>query len=144
MKYVPALLADLITQGYDIKLINEQTYCWDYPLVYGDGTKRVQFVFIGEMVDKEKDYLYIRSHMADFSDTLNAMQLLREAEYCSQSCVCLKPYTKADGTKLEAIYVQSVFPAALAIYSKDAFLDVVHEVATRADAIEKKYLGTDK
>ena len=144
MKYIPSLLADQFAQGYDIKLINPQTYCWDYPLVYGDGSKRLQFVFMGEMVDKEKDYLYIRSHVADFTDSLNAMQLLREAEYCSLSCVCLKPYTKADGTQLEAIYVQSLFPAALAMLNKESFIDLVHEVATRADGIEKKYLAIDK
>ena len=142
MKYIPALLAEYFTQGYNIKLINETTYSWDYPLVYGDGGKRFQYVYLGEMTEKEKDHLYIRSYIADFSDKLNAMQLLREAELGSLSCVCLKPYIK-DGKKVEGLYVQSIFPAQLAMQNKDVFITVVHEVANRADAIEKKYLAVD-
>jgi hypothetical protein len=144
MKYLPQLLADYIAQGYNIKLLNETTYVWDYGLVYGDGANRVQYVYLGEFTENEKECLFIRSHVADFSDKLNAMQLLREAEYGSLSCVCLKPYTKTDGTKVEGVYVQTIFPVNWALQSKEAFKDVVHEVANRADAIEKKYLGTDR
>lgn len=142
MKYIPTLLADYFTQGYNIKLINEATYSWDYPLAYGDGSKRFQYVYLGEMTEKEKDHLFIRSYIADFSDKLNAIQLLREAELGSLSCVCLKSYTK-DGKQVEGLYVQSIFPAQLAMQNKEVFIDVVHEVANRADAIEKKYLAVD-
>jgi hypothetical protein len=44
---------------------------------------------------------------------------------------------------MEGVYVQSVFPAELALQNKQAFTDMVHEVANRADAIEKKYLAVD-
>jgi hypothetical protein len=141
MKHIPALLADNFAKGYNIKLLNESTYVWDYPLVYKDGSSRMQFVYLGEVTLSEKEYLYIRSFIADFSDKLNAMQLLREAEFCNMSCVCIKPYTKADGSQMEGVYVQSVFPAELALQNKQAFTDMVHEVANRADAIEKKYLA---
>lgn len=144
MKHIPTLLADSFAKGYNIKLLNESTYVWDYPLVYKDGSNRLQFVYLGEVTMNEKDYLYIRSFVADFSDQLNAMQLLREADFCNTSCVCLKPYTKADGTQTEGVYVQSVFPAEIALQNRQAFADVIHEVANRADAIEKKYLGVDK
>ncbi len=143
MKHIPTLLADKFAEGYNIKLLNENTYVWDYPLLYGDGSKRMQYVYLGEVTLLEKEYLYIRSFIADFSDKLNATQLLREADYCTMSCVCIKPYTKSDGTQSEGVYVQSVFLAALALQNKDAFIDVVHDVANRADAIEKKYLGVD-
>ncbi|HEX2847875.1 MAG TPA: hypothetical protein VHN59_15110 [Chitinophagaceae bacterium] len=144
MKYIPTLLADDFAKGYNIKPLNADTYCWDYPLVYNDGTKRMQFVYLDEITERGKEYLYIRSHMADFSDKLNAMQLLREAELCSLSSICLKSYTLSDGTKVEGVYVQSIFPVELALQNKEAFLNVVHEVANRADAVEKKYLGVDK
>jgi hypothetical protein len=144
MKYIPTLLADIFSKGYNIKLLNTDTYSWDYPLVYNDGTKRMQFVYLGETTLLEKEYLFIRSHVADFNDKLNAMQLLREASLCSQTSVCLMPYTKADGTQVEGVYVQSYFPAALAVQNKEAFMDVVHEIANRADAIEKKFIGEDK
>lgn len=143
MKYIPALLTEEMAKGYNIKLLNPDTYCWDYPLIYGDGSKRLQFVYLGEFIEREKDYLFIRSHITDFDDRLNAVQLLREAELNSLSTVCIKTYTKADGSQVEGVYVQSCFPAALALQNKAAFLDVVHEVANRADAIEKKYLGVD-
>jgi hypothetical protein len=143
MKHVPGLLADMFAKGYNIKLLNDSTYVWDYPLAYGDGSKRFQFVYLGEATLYEKEYLYIRSFIADFSDKLNAMQLLREADLCNTSCVCLKSYTKADGTQSEGVYVQSLFPVPLALQNKDAFIDLVHEIANRADAIEKKYLGVD-
>ena len=91
----------------------------------------------------EKEYLHIRSFIAEFTDKLNAMQLLRDADLCNTSCVCLKAYTKADGTKSEGVYVQSVFPVELALQNKEAFMNLIHEVANRADAIEKKYLGVD-
>ena len=143
MKHIPSLLADMFAKGYNIKLLNETTYVWDYPLAYGDGSKRLQYVYLGEVTLLEKEYLYIRSFVAEFNDKLNAMQLLREADFGNTSCVCLKPYPKADGTQAEGVYVQSVFPVALALQNKDAFIDVVHEVANRADAIEKKYLGVD-
>ncbi|MEO6540764.1 MAG: hypothetical protein ABIN74_07235 [Ferruginibacter sp.] len=143
MKHIPALLADNFAKGYNIKLLNENTYVWDYPLLYNDGSNRLQFVYLGEVTLLEKEYLYVRSFISDFSDKLNAMQLLREAEYGSLSCVCIKPYTKADGTQVEGVYVQSVFPVELASQNKQAFMDLVHEVANRADAIEKKYLGVD-
>lgn len=144
MKYLPSLLSDYFAKGNKINLLNEKTYTWDYGLVYNDGSTRYQFVYLGEMVDKGKDQLYIRSVVADFSDKLNAMQLLREAEFGSLSCVCLKQYTKADGTQVEGVYVQCVFPAELAMQHKEIFTDIVHEVANRADAIEKKYLAVDK
>lgn len=143
MKHIPSLLADMFAKGFNIKLLNESTYVWDYPLAYGDGSKRFQFVYLGEATLYEKEYLYIRSFIADFSDKLNAMQLLREADFCIMSSVCIKPYTKTDGTQAEGVYVQCLFPAALALLNKDAFIDVVHDVANRADAIEKKYLGVD-
>ena len=143
MKHIPALLADKFAEGYNIKLLNENTYSWDYPLLYADGSKRLQFVFLGEVTLLEKEYLYIRSFIAEFSDKLNAMQLLREADFGNLCCVCLKPYTKADGTQAEGVYVQSIFPVEIALQNKNAFIDVVHEVANRADAIEKKYLGVD-
>ena len=143
MKHIPTLLADSFAKGYNIKLLNPTTYVWDYPLLYNDGSKRFQFVYLGETVILEKDYLFIRSFIADFSDKLNAMQLLREAELCNMSCVCIKPYTKADGTAAEGVYVQSVFPVELVSQNKDAFIDLIHEIANRADAIEKKYLGVD-
>ncbi len=143
MQHIPALLADSFAKGYNIKLLNEGTYVWDYPLVYNDGSKRLQFVYLGEVTLLEKDYLYIRSFVAEFSDKLNAMQLLREADFCNTSCVCIKAYTKADGTQVEGVYVQSIFPAEIALQNKQAFADVIHEVANRADAIEKKYLGVD-
>lgn len=143
MKHIPSLLADMFAKGFNIKLLNENTYVWDYPLVYGDGSKRLQYVYLGEVTLLEKEYLYIRSFIADFSDKLNAMQLLREADYCNMSCICIKPYTKADGTQAEGVYVQSIFPVTVALQNKDAFIDVVHDVANRADAIEKKYLGVD-
>lgn len=143
MKHIPALLADKFAQGYNIKLLNENTYSWDYPLIYNDGSSRLQFVYLGEVTLLEKEYLYIRSFIAEFSDKLNAMQLLREADYGNMSCICLKPYTKADGTQSEGVYVQSVFPVELALQNKEAFTNLVHEVANRADAIEKKYLGVD-
>ena len=143
MKHIPALLADHFAKGYNIKLLNENTYSWDYPLLYNDGSSRLQFVYLGEVTILEKDYLYIRSFVADFSDKLNAMQLLREADFGNMSCICLKPYTKSDGTQAEGVYVQSVFPVELALQNKEAFTLLVHEVANRADAIEKKYLGVD-
>ncbi|PZR29206.1 MAG: hypothetical protein DI535_04105 [Citrobacter freundii] len=142
MKYIPTLLTEYFTKGYNIKLINETTYAWDYPLAYGDGSNRFQYVYLGEITEREKDHLFIRSFIADFSDKLNAMQLLREAEFNSLSCVCLKPYTK-DGRQVEGLYVQSILPALLAMQNKEVFIDVVHEVANRADAIEKKYLAVD-
>ena len=59
MKYIPTLLADYFTQGYNIKLINETTYSWDYPLAYGDGSKRFQYVYLGEMSRKgERSSIY--------------------------------------------------------------------------------------
>ncbi len=143
MKHIPALLADHFAKGYNIKLLNENTYSWDYPLVYKDGSSRLQFVYLGEVTLLEKEYLYIRSFIADFSDKLNAMQLLREADFGNMSCICLKPYTKSDGTQVEGVYAQCIFPVELALQNKQAFIDVVHEVANRADAIEKKYLGVD-
>lgn len=143
MKHLPSLLADKFAQGYNIKLLNESTYSWDYPLVYNDGSSRLQFVYLGEIIMFEKEYLYIRSFIADFSDKLNAMQLLREADFGNMSCICLKPYTKADGSQVEGVYAQCVLPVELALQNKQAFVDVVHEVANRADAIEKKYLGVD-
>ncbi|MBK6379735.1 MAG: hypothetical protein IPO01_05510 [Chitinophagaceae bacterium] len=143
MKHIPALLSDSFAKGYNIKLLNENTYSWDYPLLYKDGSSRLQFVYLGEVTILEKDYLYIRSFIADFSDKLNAMQLLREADLGYLSCICLKPYTKSDGTQVEGVYAQCVFPVELAQQNKEAFLNVVHEVANRADAIEKKYLGVD-
>ncbi|MEP7237296.1 MAG: hypothetical protein ABI685_05515 [Ferruginibacter sp.] len=143
MKYIPTLLADKFAEGYNIKLLNENTYSWDYPLLYNDGSKRLQFVYLGEVTLVEKDYLYIRSFIADFSDKLNAVQLLREADFGYMSCICLKPYTKADGSQVEGVYAQSLFPAELAMQNKDIFINLVHEVANRADAIEKKYLGVD-
>ena len=143
MKHIPALLADNFAKGYNIKLLNENTYVWDYPLLYNDGSSRLQFVYLGEVTVLEKEYLYVRSFVAEFSDKLNAMQLLREADFCNMSCVCIKLYTKADGTQVEGVYVQSFFPAELALQNKEAFTLLVHEVANRADAIEKKYLGVD-
>ena len=143
MKHIPSLLADSFAKGYNVKLLNENTYVWDYPLLYNDGSKRFQFVYLGEITMLEKEYLHIRSFIADFTDKLNAMQLLREADLCNTSCICLKSYTKADGTQAEGVYVQSVFPAELALQNKEAFINLVHEVANRADAIEKKYLGVD-
>ncbi len=143
MKHIPALLADNFAKGYNIKLLNENTYVWDYPLLYADGSSRLQFVYLGEITVLEKEYLYIRSFVAEFNDKLNAMQLLREADFCNMSCVCIKAYTRADGTQLEGVYVQSFFPAELAMQNKQAFTNLVHEVANRADAIEKKYLGVD-
>lgn len=142
MKYIPVLLAEYITQGYNIKLINEMTYVWDYGLSYADGNRRFQYVYLGEMTERGKDHLFIRSLIADFSDKLNAMQLLREAEYGSLSCVCLKLYPK-NGEQVEGVYVQTIFPAELAMQNKGVFIDLVHEVANRADAIEKKYLAID-
>lgn len=143
MKHIPALLADNFAKGYNIKLLNENTYVWDYPLLYNDGSSRLQFVYLGEVTVLEKEYLYVRSFVAEFSDKLNAMQLLREADFCNMSCVCIKLYTKADGTQVEGVYVQSFFPAELALQNKEAFTLLVHEVANRADAIEKKYLWVD-
>jgi len=143
MKHIPSLLADSFAKGYNIKLLNENTYVWDYPLVYNDGSKRLQFVYLGEATLNEKEYLYIRSFIADFSDKLNAVQLLREADLCNTSCVCLKAYTKSDGTAAEGVYVQSVFPVELVLQNKAAFTDLVHEIANRADYIEKKYLAVD-
>ena len=143
MKHIPALLSDSFAKGYNIKLLNENTYSWDYPLLYKDGSSRLQFVYLGEVTILEKDYLYIRSFIADFSDKLNAMQLLREPDHGYLSCICLQPHTKSDGTQVEGVYAQCVFPVELAQQNKEAFLNVVHEVANRADAIEKKYLGVD-
>lgn len=144
MKYVPALLTEYFAKGHNIKLLNEKTYAWDYGLVYNDGSTRFQFVYLGEMVDRGKDQLYIRSQISDFSDKLNAMQLLREAELGSLSCVCLKQYTKTDGTQVEGVFVQCIFPAEIAMQHKEMFIEIVHEVANRADSIEKKYLAVDK
>jgi len=144
MKYIPTLLADYFSKGYNIKLLNENTYSWDYPLVYPDGSKRFQYVYLGEVTEQEKEYLFIRSHIADFDDKLNAVQLLREANLCNQGCVCLRTYTRTDGTQVEGVYVQSYFPVTLALQDKEAFISLVHEVANRADAIEKKYLGMDQ
>ncbi|MFT3827068.1 MAG: hypothetical protein QM731_24295 [Chitinophagaceae bacterium] len=143
MQHIPALLSEYFEKGYNIKLVNEKTYMWDYPLVYNDGSRRLQIVYLSEFTENEKEYLYIRSHLADFSDNLNAMQLLREAELCSLSAVCLKKYPRPDGTEVEGVYVQSFFPVNLALQNKEAFMQVVHEVANRADAIEKKYIGID-
>lgn len=144
MKHIATLLADSFAKGYNIKLQNTETYVWDYPLSYADGTKRFQYIHLSETTVQEKEFLFIRSYIADFSDKLNAMQLLREAgNFCSQSCVCLLPYTKSDGTQAEGVYVQSYFPMPLALQNKDAFIDVVHEVAVRADYIEKKFLQVD-
>jgi len=142
-KYIPSLLADEFAKGYNIKFINENTYCWDYSLAYPDGSKRFQFVYISEIVEKEKDKLYIRSLVADYSDKLNAMQLLRDAEFCNLTCVCLKRYTKKDGTEVEGIYLQCYLPVELALQNKKMLLEIIHDVANRADAIEKLYLGTD-
>ena len=81
MKHIPSLLADSFAKGYNVKLLNESTYVWDYALLYNDGSKRFQFVYLGEVTLLEKEYLYIRSFIADFSDKLNAVQLLREADF---------------------------------------------------------------
>ncbi|MBS1576329.1 MAG: hypothetical protein JST09_13575 [Bacteroidetes bacterium] len=142
MKYVPTLLTEYFAKGYTIKPLNENTYSWDYGMTYNDGTTRFQYVYLSEITEKEKDLLYIYSHVADFSDKLNAMQLLREAEYATMSCICLKSITR-EGVQIEGVYVQCIFPAELAMQHKELFLAVVHEVATLADAIEKKYIGVD-
>ncbi|MGN6293290.1 MAG: hypothetical protein ACTHMV_11150 [Chitinophagaceae bacterium] len=144
MKYLPTLLAESISQGYSIKPLNNETYLWDYPLVYDDGSKRLQFVYISEITNNTKEYLYIRSRIADFDDRLNAMQLLREADNGTLSSIRLKPQTKEDGTQSEGVYVQVVLPAALILQNKGFFSEAIHEVANRADALEKKYLGDDK
>jgi len=144
MKHLPTLLADFISKGYPIKLINETTYLWDYALRYNnDGANRWQRVYLGEITENDRDLLFIRSHIADFSDQLSPIQLLREANFLSLGSICLKKYTKSDGTEVEGVYTQCIFPVYLAQQHPDEFLKVVHEIANQADFIEKTYLNTD-
>ncbi|MCO6462476.1 MAG: hypothetical protein J5I59_13820 [Saprospiraceae bacterium] len=143
MKYLPTLLAEHFAKGFNIKLSSPDNYTWDYGLVYPDGSNRFQYVYLSEFTEKEKDYLYIRSFVADYDDRLNPTELLREADYGRMSFISIKPYTKSDGTKTEGVYVTCCLPAAVAENNKQVFIDVIHEIANKADYLEKKFLNVD-
>ena len=143
MKYLPTLLAEHFAKGYNIKLSSPDNYTWDYGLVYPDGSNRFQYVYLSEFTENEKDYLYIRSFVAVFDDRFNTEELLREADFGRMCFISLKPYTKTDGTNVEGIYVTCCLPVGVAQSDKEVFKDVIHEVANRADALERKFLNVD-
>lgn len=144
MSNLKTLLLPEIEQGFQIKAFEDGLFGWDYPLKYQDA-KRFQYVYLSEYHDegKSRDYIYIRSFICEHKPGLDLAGLLREAEYGYMSMVCLKPYTTKDGIKTEAFYAQCLLPLEAAQNNKNLFLDVVHEIASNADYIEKKFVGGD-
>lgn len=145
MSNLKTLLLPEIEKGFNIKAFDENKgFSWDYPLKYEDGT-RFQFLSLSEYHDekKQKDYIYISSFICEHTPGLDLAGMLREAEYGFMSMVCLKAYTNKDNIKAEGLYIQCLLPLDAALSNNDLFLDVVHEVASNADYIEKKYTGSD-
>lgn len=144
MSNLKALLLPEIEQGFQIKAYENDLFGWDYPLKYQDVT-RFQYVYLSEYKDerRQRDYIFIRSFVCEHKPGLDLAGLLREAEYGFMSMICLKPYTTKDGIKTEAVYSQCMLPLDAVQNNKSLFLDVVHEIASNADYIEKKFFGGD-
>lgn len=116
----------------------------DVAIKQKDESFRYQFVYAWIIPGRYygKDVVYMNSRCGEYNLNLNMYQMLKESGYGNYSSVTVTTDKRADGSPCETIVVQAVQPIE---FTSEAILnEVMYDVATNADIIEKIYFGGDK
>ena len=115
----------------------------DVAMKQKDGSLRYQYVY-GWVIKERyqgKDAFYFNSRCGVYTPNINLYQMLKESSYCTYCSVVLTSDKKIDGTPCESIVVHAIQPIEL---TNEAIInEVIWDIATNADIIEKNYFGGD-
>jgi len=115
----------------------------DVAMKQTDGSFRYQYVYAWLIKERYlgKDAFYFNSRCGVYTPNINLYQMLKESSYCTYCSVIITNDKKTDGTPCESIVVHAIQPVEL---TNEAIInEVIWDMATNADIIEKNYFGGD-
>lgn len=115
----------------------------DVAMKQTDGSLRYQYVYAWVIKERYqgKDVFYFNSRCGVYTPNINLYQMLKESSYCTYCSVIITNDKKPDGTPCESIVVHAVQPIELT--NETILNEVIWDIATNADIIEKNYFGGD-
>jgi hypothetical protein len=128
---------------YKMEEITPGIFRLDVAMKQTDDTYRYQFVYAWVIKERyqKKDVFYFNSRCGEYNLNLNLYQMLKESSYCTYCSVIITTDKRTDGTPCESVVVHAVQPIE---HTTEAIVnEVIWDVATNADIIEKTYFGGD-
>lgn len=138
------VLTNICTRwNYKIDEITPGIFRIDVAIRQKDESYRYQFVYAWIIKERYygKDVIYMNSRCGEYNLNLNLYQMLKESGYGTFCSVTVTTDKRTDGSPCETVVVQAVQP--LEFTTESILNEVIYDVATNADIIEKTYFGGD-
>jgi len=145
MKKVSEFVAEARANNYKVDELDGGIFMLDFPLKYGENETRFQRVYLRDWYDErnQKQTYFINSYISDYTRNFDLERILREAEFGRMSMICLKKIPDGQGGEKEALYTQTTVPVNYINSDYKEFMNLVFEVASNADFVEKLFFTND-